>query len=162
MTLKEYKERSGLTARMLAEKIQEEVDRRYTLSLVSNMVTGLVEPPHEIRRWLAVKEIEAEQTPMTIAEEAVLQQLSVRDRQNPVTRSELSRWTGLADRMSREAIEGLRSRGYWIVNGEGGGYYITTEREELERWLLNYTARARTIYKVAAAMRAKDPAQVTM
>lgn len=160
MTLKEYREKHGLTVRELAEELRE-VDSRFTLATVSYMETGVVEPPEVVKRWLAGKQIEEEALPLSDAEDAVLRALVGHTYEDPVTRSDLKYWSGLPDREARQAIEDLRARGYWIVNGIGGkGYYITFDRTELERWLQTYTARARVISKNAHAMLSRMPEQV--
>ena len=160
MTLKEYKQRKGLTLRDLTEELKE-VDSRFTLATVSYMVNGVVECSDNVKRWLAAKQIQNEALPLSDAEDAVLRALTGHSKTDPVTRSDLKYWSGLPDREARYAIENLRARGYWIVNGEGGkGYYITFDRNELEEWLKTYTARAKVISKNANAMRASMPGQV--
>ena len=160
MTLKEYRMKQGMTVRDLAEELKM-VDLRFTLATVSYMENGVVEPNETVKRWLAGKQIEEEDTPLSIAEDAVLRALTGHSYEDPVTRADLKFWSGLSDREARQAIEDLRARGYWIVNGEGGkGYYITFKREELEKWLKTYTARARVISKNAHAMLARVPEQV--
>lgn len=160
MTLKEYRQKKGLTVRELTEELKE-VDSRFTMATVSYMENGVVDPPEIVRRWLAAKQIEGESIPLSDAEDAVLRALVGHSYEDPVTRSDLKYWCGLPDRVARLTIESLRSRGFWIVNGVGGkGYYITFDRNELEQWLKTYTARARVISKNANAMRARVPEQV--
>lgn len=160
MTLKEYRMKHGMTVRDLTEELKR-VDPRFTLATVSYMENGVVEPSEVVKRWLAGKQIAEEETPLSDAEDAVLRALVGHSYEDPVTRGDLKFWSGLTDREARHAIEDLRARGYWIVNGIGGkGYYITFSREELERWLKTYTARARVISKNAHAMLSKMPEQV--
>ena len=160
MTLKEYRQKRGLTVRELTEELKE-VDSRFTMATVSYMENGVVDPPETVRRWLAGKQVDGESTPLSDAEDAVLRALVGHSYDDPVTRADLKYWCGLKDRVARLAIESLRSRGFWIVNGVGGkGYYITFDRNELEEWLKTYTARARVISKNANAMRARMPEQV--
>lgn len=161
MTLIEYKSKGKLSCKRLAQELKE-VEPRITPSLVSNMINGVVEPTDKIKVWLVEKSVEEQTEHLTMAEDAVLRCLTGHDREDPVTRGDFKYWCGLTDRVAREAIEGLRRRGYWIVNGDNGGYYITNDRTEMELWLNTYTARARTINKVANAMRAKDPAQIAI
>ena len=160
MTLKEYRVKHGMTVRDLTEELNK-VDSRFTLSVVSYMENSIVEPPEIVKRWLAARQIEEEALPLSDAEDAVLRALTGHSYEDPVTRSDLKYWSGLKDREARQAIEDLRARGYWIVNGIGGkGYYITFNREELEKWLKTYTARARVINKNARAMLSRMPEQV--
>ncbi len=161
MTLTDYKESRKLSCRRLAEELKE-VEPRITPALVSNMINGIVEPTDKIKVWLVGREVSNQMEGLTLAEDAVLRCLTGHGKDDPVTRGDLKYWSGLPDRVAREAIEGLRRRGYWVVNGERGGYYITFNREEMEEWLNTYTARARTINKVATAMRATDPAQIAI
>ena len=161
MTLKEYKQRVKLSCKSLAEELKN-IEPRITPSLVSNMINGVVEPTDKIKEWLVGKEVDEQIEPLTLAEDAVVRCLTGHTKDDPMTRSDLKYWSGLPDRVAREAIEGLRSRGYWIINGEKCGYYITFDRTEMEAWLNTYTARARTINKVATAMRAIDPAQTSI
>lgn len=161
MTLKEYRIKRGITVRELAEELKS-VDYRFTLATVSYMENGIVEPPESVKAWLAGKQIETNADPLTEAEDIVLRVLTGHSKEDPITRSDLKYWSGLPDRVARKAIEGLRSRGYWIVNGANGGYYITFNREEMNDFLRVYTAKARSINKVASAMMAKDPMQIEL
>lgn len=160
MTLKEYKNRKRLTVRELTEQLKT-IDSRFTIATVSYMLNGVVEPSEEVLSWLAGKQIEYEAIPLSEAEDTVLRCLVGHSKDDPMTRSDLKYWSGLPDRVARKAIEDLRARGYWIVNGYGGkGYYITFDRNEMEEWLMTYTARAKVIFKNASAMRASMPEQV--
>ena len=161
MTLKEYRQYKGITVRKLTDELKQ-IDPRFTMATVSYMENGVVEPPESVRVFLAQKQIESNTEPLTMAEDIVLRCLTGHSKEDPVSRGDLKYWGGLEDRVAREAIEGLRRRGYWIVNGENGGYYITYDRSEMEAWLLTYTARARSISKVANAMRASDPQQIAI
>lgn len=159
MTLTEYKKSKNLTYRELTAELKN-VDARFTTATVHSMLHGIVETPDSVKAFLASKQIEAEETPLSDAEESVLWALKGHSRDNPLTRSDLRYKSGLRDRIARLAIESLRSRGYWIINGEEKGYYITQSKSELEAWLKTYTARAKAIHKTAAAMRAGEPYQV--
>lgn len=160
MNLKDYRIKNGLTVRELTDELKA-VDSRFTVATVSYMENGVVEAPECVKRWLAAKQVENEEIPLSDAEDAVLRALTGHTYEDPVTRSDLKYWSGLSDREARQAIEDLRARGYWIINGIGGkGYYITFDRNELETWLKTYTARARVISKNANAMRARMPEQV--
>lgn len=159
MTLKEYRKKRGITVRELAEELKE-VDTRFTKATVSYMENGVVAVPDAVDNWLAAKQIAENEAPLTVAEDIVLRDLVGRSKEDPLTRDDLRHWSGLDDRVARKAIEGLRRRGYWIVNGENGGYYITFDREEMERFLSVYTAKAKSIHRVASAMRAMVPGQM--
>ncbi len=161
MTLKEYRQKNRKTIREVTEELKQ-IDSRFTMSTVSYMENGVVDTPENVSVFLAREQIKENTTPLTEAEDIVLRCLTGHSKEDPVTRADLKFWSGLADRVAREAIEGLRARGYWIINGVGGGYYITFNRTEMEDWLLTYTARARTINKVATAMRAADPEQIAI
>lgn len=161
MTLKEYRQYKGITVRKLTEELKQ-IDPRFTMATVSYMENGVVDPPENVRVFLAEKQIESNETPLTEAEDIVLRCLTGHSKDDPVSRGDFKYWCGIEDRTAREAIEGLRRRGYWIINGTNGGYYITFNREEMEEWLLTYTARARSINKVASAMRANDPKQIAI
>ena len=159
MTIKEYKDRHGLSLRQLAERIRP-VEPGITIPLLSMMYNGVAEPSENVKRWLASEEVNDINDPLSTTESIVLMHLEDATRENPVSRGYLILWAGLPDREIRHTIEKLRNRGFWIINGENGGYYITDDRDEMERWLLSYTARVKTIARTAAAMRANDPNQV--
>lgn len=161
MTLKEYRKKSGKTIRQVTEELKG-IDSRFTMSTVSYMENGVVDTPDNVQVFIARAQIEENTEPLTEAEDIVLRCLTGHTREKPMSRSDLKYWSGLTDRVARNAIEGLRKRGYWVINGTNGGYYITFDREEMEAWLMNYTSRARTINKVATAMRAADPNQLTI
>ena len=61
----------------------------------------------------------------------------------------------------RKAIEGLRNRGYWILN-DGYGYYITFNKEDLEPWINKERARARSINRTVQAMLSRVNGQTEM
>ena len=161
MTLKEYRKRNGMTIREVVEELKQ-IDSRFTASTVSYMENGVVDTPESVNVYIAREQIKENTAPLTEAEDTILRYLGGRTKEDPLTRDDLRHWCGFNDRVAREAIEGLRSRGYWIINGINGGYYITFNRAEMEEWLMTYTARARTINKVATAMRAADPAQIAI
>lgn len=161
MTLKEYRKRNGMTIREVVEELKQ-IDSRFTASTVSYMENGVVDTPESVNLYIAREQIKENTTPLTEVEDTILRCLVGRTKEDPLTRDDLRHWCGFNDRAAREAIEGLRSRGYWIINGINGGYYITFNRAEMEEWLMTYTARARTINKVATAMRAADPEQIAI
>lgn len=160
MTLKEYRQKNGMTVRELTEELKE-IDSRFTMATVSYMENGVVEPPEGVKAFLARKQIEENEEPLTENEDIVLRCLTGHFKDNPMERGDLKYWTGLPDRVMRRAIEGLRARGYWILN-DGYGYYLTFDREDMERWLAVYTARARSVFKTANAMRSTEYAQMGM
>lgn len=162
-SLRAYLDKHGMTLRM-AEKEMKEAVPSITMPLISYVLNGVVEPPSEMMEWLARKQIEEANEPLSYMEEIVLSALKgYATKDAPLRREDLRFITGMDDRKSRNAIESLRRRGVWIVNGpEGNGYYITNNREELEKWLATYTARSRQINKTAAVMRASDPRQTRM
>lgn len=69
-------------------------------------------------------------------------------RENAVTREYLCSMTGLSDREVRKTIEGLRNDGFFICNdGDGWGYYISNDINQLTRQYRNDTARAMAILR---------------
>ena len=71
---------------------------------------------------------------------------------NAVSREELSASAGYSDRLTRKIIAQLRENGYLICNF-GGGYYISTDLDDIERQYRQDTARAMSILKRRKAMR---------
>lgn len=160
MTLKEYKEANGLTVRQLTEELKA-IDSRFTSAMVSNMTNGVVEPTEAIKTWLAGKQIQLSEEPLTQAEDIVLRCLTGHYKDNPMERVDLKYWSGLPDRIARKAIEGLRNRGYWILN-DGNGYYITFNKSDIEPWVKKEQARARSINRTVRAMLSKVEGQTEM
>lgn len=161
MTLKEYRLKRKMTVKKLTEELKT-IDPRFTPSTVSYMENGVVEPPERVREYLAKKQIEENEIPLSDAEDIVLRCLTGHSKEDPVTRADLHYWTGLPDRMARKAIEGLRGRGYWIVNGANGGYYITFDPEELKAFTKTERAKALSILKTVNAMHSRLPGQMEM
>ena len=159
MTIKEYKDKHGLSLRQLEEQIKP-IEPGITVPLLSMMYNGVAEPSENVKRWLAWVEVSEKDEPLSPAESVVLMHIENATKEEPASRGYLVNWVGLPDREIRFIIEKLRNRGFWIVNGVTGGYYITEDRNELEIWLAEYTARVSSIAKTAAAMRANDPNQV--
>lgn len=160
MTLKEYKAINKLTVRELTDELRN-VDPRFTPAMVSNMANGVVDPPEAVKAWLAGKQIAMNEEPLTEEEDIVLRCLTGHFKDKPMERGELKYWTGLSDRIMRKAIEGLRNRGYWILN-DGYGYYITFNREDLEPWINKERARARSINRTVQAMLSRVSGQTEM
>lgn len=159
MTLKEYRQKRGMTLKDLSEELKE-LDPRITVPLLSYMENGVVETPDSVKEFLARKRVIVEE-PLTENEDIVLRCLTGHFKDSPMERGDLKYWSGLPDRIVRKAIEGLRNRGYWILN-DGYGYYLTNDREELKRWLAVYTARARSVFKTAGAMLDRMDGQLSM
>ena len=160
MTLKEYRSANKLTVRKLTEELKT-VDPRFSMAMVSNMENGVVEPPEGVKAWLAGKQIAMHEDPLTEEEDIVLRCLAGHFKDKPMEREELKYWTGLSDRIMRKAIEGLRNRGYWILN-DGYGYYITFNKEDLEPWINKERARARSINRTVQAMLSRVNGQTEM
>lgn len=160
MTLKEYRTANKLTVRKLTEELKT-VDPRFTMAMVSNMENGVVEPPERVKAWLAGKQIAMNEDPLTEEEDIVIRCLTGHNKDNPIARGDLKFWTGLTDRVMRKAIEGLRNRGYWILN-DGYGYYITFNKDDLEPWINKERARARSINRTVQAMLSRVSGQTEM
>lgn len=160
MTLKEYRTANKLTVRKLTEELKT-VDSRFTMAMVSNMENGVVEPPERVKAWLAGKQIAMNEDPLTEEEDIVIRCLTGHQKDNPIERGDLKFWTGLTDRVMRKAIEGLRNRGYWILN-DGYGYYITFNKDDLEPWINKERARARSINRTVQAMLSRVNGQTEM
>lgn len=160
MTLKEYRTANKLTVRKLTEELKT-VDPRFTMAMVSNMENGVVEPPERVKAWLAGKQIAMNEDPLTEEEDIVIRCLTGHFKDKPMEREELKYWTGLSDRIMRKAIEGLRNRGYWILN-DGYGYYITFNKDDLEPWINKERARARSINRTVQAMLSRVNGQTEM
>ena len=67
---------------------------------------------------------------------------------NAVKRHVLARRLGVTDRKMRRMIEAARQEGWQILNdGDGAGYYLATNLDELERHYRVERARAiKTLY----------------
>lgn len=155
MTIKEFKESNGMTLGELYEQVKP-VEPKITIPLLSYMCSGFISETPAITAWLNKQS----GSPLTETEAIVLLYLK---ENGTVTRRQLKDVTKMTDRQSRKVIESLRSKGAWIVTGDGGyGYKYTTDRRELEEFLWVYTARSKTIFRNAAAMGANDPNQIGM
>lgn len=73
---------------------------------------------------------------------------------NAIPRHELARVLGMTDRAVRKAIEEARDKGELICNdGDGEGYYIACEIEEINRQYRTDRARALAVLKRLKTMR---------
>jgi hypothetical protein len=73
---------------------------------------------------------------------------------NAITRAELTARTGLNDRVVRELISQARRDTVIINLSNGNGYYIPTDRAEIERYVRQETARLKSIgWSLKAARR---------
>ncbi len=65
---------------------------------------------------------------------------------NAITRETLCELTGLKDRVVREAISQTRRDTAIINNQDGRGYYKPSNKEEIERYIQQESARAKSIF----------------
>lgn len=65
------------------------------------------------------------------------------------SRAELVRILGLPDRTVRRMIHDLRRQGYWIVNGEQGGYKLTDSPAEWNSFCQRERRRALNTFRKA-------------
>jgi biotin operon repressor len=74
---------------------------------------------------------------------------------NAVTRERLCSLTGMNDRAVREMISQARREAVIINLQNGDGYYIPTDRAEIERYVRQETARLKSIgWSLKAARKA--------
>lgn len=75
-------------------------------------------------------------------------------KEKAITRDSLCNKVGLSDRNVRKFIEEARNAGVLIVNcGDGNGYYITDDLDEIERQYHKDRSRALNILKRLKSMR---------
>lgn len=75
-------------------------------------------------------------------------------RQNAITRAELAARLDMTDRDIREAIEDARAFGIWIINdGDGRGYYKSTDIADIRRQYWREKARLKSIYASSKPLR---------
>lgn len=73
--------------------------------------------------------------------------------EDAISRADLARAWGISDRMARERIAGLREYDngdrYIIVSSshKGGGYYRTTDEQEIRRYIAETRARAANTFR---------------
>lgn len=68
-----------------------------------------------------------------------------RGKENAITRQNLCEITGLNDRAVRESISQAR-REIPIISLANKGYYIPTEKEDVEQWVKQEEHRAKSIF----------------
>lgn len=74
-------------------------------------------------------------------------------KENSISRSELSKVTGLPDRAMRKEIE-LARRDTCIINNQNGkGYYRPTDKAEVERYIKQEESRAKKIFMALGGAR---------
>lgn len=69
------------------------------------------------------------------------------DHENAISRRELCRKTGMTDRKLREEISKARETTCICNMSDGAGYYIPRELQEIDRFINQEKARARSIFK---------------
>jgi biotin operon repressor len=75
-------------------------------------------------------------------------------KENAIPRHDLARVLGLTDRACRKAIEEARDRGELIVNdGDGEGYYLACDIDQIESQYRKDRARALSVLKRLKTMR---------
>lgn len=82
--------------------------------------------------------------------------------QNPATRSELARLTGVPDRQVRFAIEDLRNSGERIITSEKGGYYYAENEMQYRRWRVSISSRISKLSKMLKAMDERTEGQIEL
>ena len=69
-------------------------------------------------------------------------------RENAISRAALAQKLGMSDRKMRDAVEDARLDGLIIINTQnGGGYFQTTDLDEMKRQYAQDTARAMSILR---------------
>lgn len=96
---------------------------------------------------------------MTRDVQAIINAIS-KDATRPTTRQALVDRLGICDRSVRRKIEEARRAGVWIVGLLSGGYYITEDAEEWNRFCMTERRRAVATFKRQA--RVQDERQVSM
>ena len=74
-------------------------------------------------------------------------------KQNAITRAELAAATGMSDRAVRRCIEQARDEGYFVVNGERGGYALEVDLDAITAQYRIDHARALSVLKRLKHMR---------
>lgn len=102
---------------------------------------------------------------MTARSELIMSLLG-KGKENAVNREALAEALGLEDRATRQAVSYARLEGCCICNDQDGeGYYIGTDRAELERQYKQTVSRGKMIFASLAALRremGKDENQLSI
>jgi hypothetical protein len=67
--------------------------------------------------------------------------------ENAISRKELSRKTGLTDRILRKEIEKARETTCICNMSDGAGYYIPTDLSEVELFIRQESARGKSVFR---------------
>lgn len=77
-------------------------------------------------------------------------------KKNAISRGALAASAGYSDRNIRRIISQLREKGYIIINlSGGGGYFITSDPDEIEEYYWQEKSRAMSIFKSLKPFRAE-------
>lgn len=90
---------------------------------------------------------------MREVEKTVLEALQGRDKDHPLTRSELRQIVGTRDSAARGVIQSLRYQGYRIVGtASAKGYWFAQDESEFKAFLREYTKKGYTIIEIGRRM----------
>ncbi len=169
--LKEKRMELNLTQPQLSELLKE-VDPRIDVGMVSRFEQGVCLPTPAVAKRIedilqaSMSELYGEDDELysirkeaekTAPEWVVAFMTNIPlGKDNAVTRDGLRNLTGMSDRAVRKMIESARGYGYLILNdGDGKGYYQSTNPDEWEKHYHRETARALSVLRTRKCIRQK-------
>ena len=162
MTVREFKERRGVTLEQLTNEFRT-IEPKLDMPLVSRMVTGVVNPSDAVQEYINLytegfANMDYADDPL---EELFLQDLLTEVSRfsiaYPCDRRHLVLKFGKPDRTIRRGIEELRRRGNRIVSNAGRyGYWLDSKGGGYDRMRSEMRSKAFSILKTLNAMDRKE------
>ena len=159
MTIKEYRERKGLTQRALARELAP-VFKGVDTSLISKFENGVCEPPIELQAYIDA-EARVAKPELTRTQEIIYNIL--KNSEEPVSRATLCFFCQQNDRANRLDIADMRKKGIRICSSSHKkGYWLAQDKSDYETLRAEYIARINDMASIVKAMDNYVEGQVRM
>ena len=149
MTIKEYRERRGLTQSALAKELAP-MFKGVDVSLISKFENGVCEPPIDLQEYINTEDrISAPE--LTETQRAIYSLL--KRSLSPVSRAELCACCLQSDRENRRDIAEMRRKGIRICSSSRSeGYWLAQSQSDYEVLRGEYISRIRDMAAIVKAM----------
>lgn len=159
MTIKEYREKKGLTQRQLAKELAATF-KGVDASLISKFENNVCQPPVELQAYIDAEE-RIFKPELTETQEIIYNLL--KGSEAPVSRATLCFFCQQDDRSNRLDIADMRKKGIRICSSSHTkGYWLAQDQGDYEMLRAEYIARINDMASIVKAMDNNTEGQVRM
>ena len=159
MTIREYRDKKGLTQDQLAKELAP-MFKGIDSSLISKFENGVCQPPIDLQAYISAEETEVKPE-LTETQEIIYSLL--KHSEAPVSRATLCFFCQQDDRSNRLDIADMRRKGIRICSSSRSkGYWLAQSQADYETLRAEYLARIRDMSEIVRAMDSYTEGQVRM